>query len=266
MASIGPTVSAVVLLTPQHFSYFRESLVPNLGAMTTPYDELLVVASGVSRRITKLVEKSLDSLVMHRIKRVVRVPLGSVGANRNHGLNRATSDFVTFLDSDDLYSPDYCAFIKAAHHRQSFDILLHSFLPLARGDETVPCFQPIGPAALPAFLSNADFIAKPIDDWGVDPRTLSSTSLSPKSAEHLEPIHQGHMTVSKSLPLRFHEDPVARNEDGVFLQQCLAKGFQIHYYPLKLSAYRLHSSANPMRYRILRRINGVPRAWFRNTS
>jgi glycosyltransferase involved in cell wall biosynthesis len=249
-----PTVSGVVLLVPQHLHYFCNELIPNLSALTTPFDEVLVIASGLSRRQTKQVEETLATLSNHPRKRVLRVQLGSVGANRNHGLNNATSDFVSFLDSDDLYSPEYCAFLKSAYEREPYQVLLHSFITMERGHSGDVAFDLIGTALSSSCWVNEDFCTEPLEFWQGDPKNFESTSLRLRNEEFISPIHQGHMTVSRNLSLRFHEDPLARNEDGIFLQECLSNGYQLHFYPVNLSAYRLFSSANPWPYRALRRM------------
>ena len=252
MVVIGPTISGVVLLVPQHLHFFCDELIPNLGALTTPFDELLVIASGLSPRQIRQVERTLSSLVNHPRKRVVKVQLGSVGANRNHGLNHATSDFVTFLDSDDLYSPDYCAFLKSAHEVQPYQVLLHSYLSIP-GDHSGPLeFDSLETMLGAPFSRNEAFNSETLDFWGPDPSRLKSSSLSFIDDKNKGDIHQGHMTLSRLLPLRFHEKPMFRNEDGIFLQQCLSLAYVVHYYPVKLSAYRLGSSANPIRYRLFR--------------
>ena len=258
-----PTVSGVVLLVPQHLHYFCDELIPNLSALTTPFDEVLVIASGLSRRQTKQVEEELATLSNHPKKRVLRVQLGSVGANRNHGLNNAFSDLVTFLDSDDLYSPDYCAFLKSAYEREPYQVLLHSFINMSRGQKGDAPFEPFDTALRISFRANEDFLKEPLEFWQGNPTIYESTSLQLRDDELNVPIHQGHMTVSRSVSLRFHEKPLARNEDGIFLQQCLSSGYRIHFYPVRLSAYRLYSSANPITYRILRRINRVSQAMTR---
>lgn len=254
-----PTVSGVVLLVPQHLSFFCKELVPNLAEMTTKFEELLVVASGLSRREMLRVESSLNLLAMYKNKRVVRAPLGPVGANRNHGLDHAISDLVSFLDSDDLYSPDYCAFLKKAYEQEPYQVLLHSFVTLVEGETESPIFDSLAASLSGAFYRNEDFLARPMDNWQCDPILLESTSLQFVDAEKQELVHQGHMTVARGLPFRFHENLLAQNEDGVYLQQCLSAGIQVRFSAARLSAYRLYSSANPLRYRILRRVSRVLR-------
>lgn len=259
MTSSSPTVSGVVLLVPQHIAFFCEDLVPNLASMTTPFDELLVVASGFSSHAMRRVEDTLKLLSGQPNKKVIRVPLGSVGANRNHGIEHSTSDFVTFLDSDDLYSPGYCAFLKNAYARQPYQVLLHSYIAMSRSETRAPVFDSLSTAIDDVFFTNKDFFTNPSDDWKSNPENLISTTLQFRDKKNNQPIHQGHMTLSRDFPIRFHEDPIARNEDGVFLQQCLANGFRVHFYPVRLSAYRLDSSASPVRYRILRRMDTILR-------
>lgn len=256
-----PTVSGVVLLVPQHLHYFCNELIPNLSDLTTPFDEVLVIASGLSRRQTKQVEEELDTLSNHPKKRVLRVQLGSVGANRNHGLNNASSDLVTFLDSDDLYSPDYCAFLKSAYEREPYQVLLHGYHLLSESESDRLFAYPADFSLKRVFYSNQDFLLKPFESWESNPRLLRSTTLQFRKTQQHVPAAQGHMTVSTKLSLRFHEDPVAPNEDGVFIHQCLAFGHLLQFYPVQLSAVRPASSARPLRYRILRLASALVLRW-----
>ena len=57
-----PTVAGVVLLVEQHTSFFSGQLIPNLLVFTKPFDELIIVASGLSKRSGSAVRKSVKLL------------------------------------------------------------------------------------------------------------------------------------------------------------------------------------------------------------
>ena len=247
----NPSVTGVILLVPQHLSFFCQSLTPNLKSMTMPFDEILVIASGLSRRQIRRVEAVVNSELCHRNLRVLRAPLGSVGANRNRGLDAAASDLVTFIDSDDLYSPQYCEFLKIAYARSPYQILLHDYTSFGQIENDEPLLEKLNLEARYEPYTNEDFLIKPIEEWLHNSKSGGSTNLQFRNEETKAKFSQGHMTVWRTLPLRFHIDPLLRNEDGLFLQQCLSRGYRIQVHPLALSAYRLGSTANPLRHRFL---------------
>lgn len=247
------TVAGAVLLTQQHLPYFHKYLIPNLRSMNSGFDELLVIASGLRTRSLGTVKSDLATLHTHAKRNLIVAPLASVGANRNRAVALAKSELVAFLDADDLYSSDYVRFIRKAFTEEPFDVLLHSYESMALDASDVPLLDSISSEGLPPRFNSDDFVINPYDDWFGDPKKLLGTSLRFADEMVNHRIHQGHMTISRAIPLCFHEDPHARNEDGVFLQQCLLGRRVVHFYPLKLSAYRDGSSANPMKYRLARK-------------
>ena len=247
------TVAGAVLLTQQHLPYFHKDLIPNLRFMSSGFDELLVIASGLRSRSLGMVKSDLDTLHSHSKLNLIVAPLGSVGANRNRAVAVAKSELVAFLDADDLYSSDYVRFIRRAFTEKPFDVLLHGYESMALDARYIPLLDSVSSEGLPPRFATDDFVANPHEDWFGDPNKLLGTSLRFAEEKVNHQIHQGHMTISKAIPLSFHEDPHARNEDGVFLQQCLLERRVVHFYPLKLSAYRDGSSANPMKYRLARK-------------
>ena len=249
-----PTVAGVVLLVEQHTSFFLEQLIPNLLLFTRPFDELIIIASGLSKRARSGVGESVQQLPKDWKISILDVPLGTVGENRNRGLEASGSEIVTFLDSDDYFSPDYCRFIAELFIADNFDIMVHGFVPIEAESGSPPVLDFFQPGLDFPHVNSQDFLENVAIDWDGKPTDFGPTNLKFSDPTQSFPIHQGHMSVARTVPLRFHENALARNEDGVFLHRALHRGLRIHAYPLELSGYRLWTSAQPFRYRISRKI------------
>lgn len=250
-----PSITGVVLLVFDHLGYFRHSLIDNLLRLSQPFDELLIVASGLSARALSAVERETDRLPGHWNRKIIKAPLGTVGANRNIGLDLASSDLVAFLDADDLYAPDYCGFIRKYFREQEFDIFLHGYFTLSDKGSDDFLFPALKSQNSVVRLSSPSFLKREDIDWSQPPSEISESSLKFANSDMSVLLHQGHMTVRRALPLRFHQDHKARNEDGIFLNRALNAGFEISAVDNALSVYRIGSSANPLRYRLNRALH-----------
>lgn len=247
-----PSVAGVVLLVSDHLSYFCGSLIGNLNKLSQPFDELLIVASGLSTRALSRVERETGRFPGHWNYKIIRAPLGTVGQNRNIGLDEATSDLITFLDADDLYAPDYCGHIRKYFLEHEFDVFLHGYFSFDDGATEDFSFPAVNAGRSAVRLYSGSFLKREDLDWEGSPRGIHESSLIVVESSHSIRLHQGHMTVRRGLPLRFHEDHEARNEDGIFLNRALNANFEISAVDIPLSAYRIGSSANPLRYRLAR--------------
>lgn len=248
--TLAETVAGAVLLTPNHVSHFSDFLVPNLSELSQPFDELIVVASGLNRKSILKVESSLANLPVSWHRRLIKFPLGGVGTNRNRGLAESKSDLVTFLDSDDFFHPDYAKFILGAYANNPFHILLHTCSFFDPTTSAAPEFSPMGDVQQVGYLSSKDFVERPDIDWELNPESFGDTNLSQADQTRAFPFAQGHVTVLRGFPLRFHENPQARNEDGVFLNQALLRGAKINAYPIEMSAYTQGTSARPIAFKV----------------
>ncbi|ARV62242.1 glycosyl transferase family A [Nostocales cyanobacterium HT-58-2] len=63
--------------------------------------ELIVINAGSTDSTLHIISKIQD----HRIQ-VLSYPKANVAVNRNRGFNHAAGEFITFLDADDLWTPD----------------------------------------------------------------------------------------------------------------------------------------------------------------
>ena len=87
--------------------YIRESIDSVLAQSFTDF-ELIVVDDGSTDTTAAIVESYTDSRI-----RLIRQPNRGVSEARNTGIEAARGQYITFLDSDDLYYPD---FLKTLYH------------------------------------------------------------------------------------------------------------------------------------------------------
>ena len=81
--------------------YVRAS-IESILRQTYPYFELLVIDDGSTDSCGSIIQSLKDSRLCY-----IRQENGGESSARNHGIRLAKNEFVTFLDSDDLWLPDY---------------------------------------------------------------------------------------------------------------------------------------------------------------
>jgi glycosyltransferase involved in cell wall biosynthesis len=101
-------MSTVTVIIPAYNreDYIREALDSVVG-QTRPADEVIVVDDGSSDRTAEIAESYTGVTVL-------RQKNGGASAARNHALSVATSDWVAFLDSDDIWRLDKLGLQMAA--------------------------------------------------------------------------------------------------------------------------------------------------------
>jgi glycosyltransferase involved in cell wall biosynthesis len=99
--NIPPTIAAIVP------SYNRAHCVgyaiDSILAQTHPCDEIIVVDDGSTDNTPDVLAAYGDAI------RVIRQENAGVSAARNAGIRAATSDWIAFLDSDDIWKPEKVA-------------------------------------------------------------------------------------------------------------------------------------------------------------
>ena len=96
-----PVKVSVIMPAYNSEVYIRESIDSVLAQSFTDF-ELLVVDDGSTDATATIVESFTDQRI-----RLIRQPSRGVSVARNTGLEAARGQFITFLDSDDLYYPDF---------------------------------------------------------------------------------------------------------------------------------------------------------------
>lgn len=92
---------SVIMPAYNRETYIRESIDSVLAQSFTDF-ELIVVDDGSTDSTAGIVQSYTDSRI-----RLIRQPNRGVSVARNAGLEAARGQFITFLDSDDLYYPDF---------------------------------------------------------------------------------------------------------------------------------------------------------------
>jgi glycosyltransferase involved in cell wall biosynthesis len=94
-----PTMS-VIVPTYNAERTIRETITSVLQQTFSDF-ELIVINDGSTDRTLELLNTVKDPRV-----KTFSYPNGGVPVARNHGLSHATGEFITFLDADDLWTPD----------------------------------------------------------------------------------------------------------------------------------------------------------------
>jgi glycosyltransferase involved in cell wall biosynthesis len=94
-----PSTISVIIPVYNGERYLAEA-INSVFAQTTPAAQIIVVDDG-STDTTRNVADSFGDQIQY-----VWQPNGGAAAARNHGLSRASGDYVAFLDADDLWLPE----------------------------------------------------------------------------------------------------------------------------------------------------------------
>jgi hypothetical protein len=112
----GPSFS-VIVPAYEAAGWIAEALRSVL-AQTRPAQEIIVVDDGSTDDILGALGDLAGSVTVARIKHA------GLPAARNAGVRIATSEFVAFLDADDVYEPDFLRSLSAlSQYRPDLDIL-----------------------------------------------------------------------------------------------------------------------------------------------
>ncbi len=84
-------------------SEFVEEAIKSALQQTIPFNEIIVVDDGSRDEESRF----LSSLISKYEFKIIRKPNGGQGSARNAGCRNATSDYVCFLDQDDLLLPEH---------------------------------------------------------------------------------------------------------------------------------------------------------------
>ena len=112
---------SVIIPYYNRMDYFKDMLDSLLGLVVKP-DEIILVNNNASSQMVAMAEQFKSK--MAEICNVILMDCISPGAcaARNAGLNRASSDFVYFFDSDDIMSADFIERVKKEISRQELDM------------------------------------------------------------------------------------------------------------------------------------------------
>ena len=198
--------------------YIRES-IDSVLAQTFADFELIVVDDGSTDTTAAIAESYSDSRI-----RLIRQPNRGVSVARNTGLEASQGQFITFLDSDDLYYPD---FLKTLHR-------------LIQSNQTEMSFSNYSESDRAEDMQKTDVnkIRCFIKDKLSGTRVLTSDS----QIDGL-PVHINSVMISKKLIEQYHLrfiPGVRMYEDGNFLFKAFLAARKIYGTYVCLEHYRRH--------------------------
>ena len=198
--------------------YIRES-IDSVLAQTFADFELIVVDDGSTDTTAAIVESYTDSRI-----RLIRQPNRGVSEARNTGIEAARGQYITFLDSDDLYYPD---FLKTLHR-------------LIQSNQTEMAFSNYSESDRAEDMQKTDVnkIRCFIKDKLSGTRILTSDS----QIDGL-PVHINSVMISKKLIEQYHLrfiPGVRMYEDGNFLFKAFLAAGKIYGTCVCLEHYRRH--------------------------
>ena len=198
--------------------YIRES-IDSVLAQTFADFELIVVDDGSTDTTAAIAESYSDSRI-----RLIRQPNRGVSVARNTGLEASQGQFITFLDSDDLYYPD---FLKTLHHLIQSNQTEMSFSNYSESEHTED-MQKTDVNKIRCFIKS---------------KLLGTRILTSDSQIDGLPVHINSVMISKKLIEQYHIrfiPGVRMYEDGNFLFKAFLAARKIYGTYVCLEHYRRH--------------------------
>jgi glycosyltransferase involved in cell wall biosynthesis len=203
-----PRRVSVVIPTYNRAELVEEAIASVLG-QTTPVHEVIVVDDGSTDSSRELVREHQRPVVL-----VEQAHLGAATA-RNHGIARATGDWIAFLDSDDVWKPT-----KLEKQLEYLDLhpqcgLVHAgYYVFGDRERVVP--------APTQFLEG---------DYRIECLLLAESWICPSA-----------VLVRRGIPVTFREW-AACSEDIIFFADLLRSGVEFGYVDEPLVGYRVHAKS-----------------------
>lgn len=94
-----------------------------------PVQQIVIVNDGSTDNSLEIAQSFSESVI------VVSKPNGGLSSARNAGLSQIKTEWVIFLDSDDLLSPDYVARTAEKTRGENVDIILSDYTRFADGSD-----------------------------------------------------------------------------------------------------------------------------------
>ena len=198
--------------------YIRES-IDSVLAQTFADFELIVVDDGSTDTTAAIAESYSDSRI-----RLIRQPNRGVSVARNTGLEASQGQFITFLDSDDLYYPD---FLKTLHRLIQSNQTEMSFSNYSESDRAED-MQKTDVNKIRCFIKS---------------KLLGTRILTSDSQIDGLPVHINSVMISKKLIEQYHLrfiPGVRMYEDGNFLFKAFLAARKIYGTCVCLEHYRRH--------------------------
>ena len=213
------TVTVSVIMPAHNRETFIRDSIDSVLAQTFTDFELIVVDDGSTDTTAAIVKSYTDPRI-----RLIRQPNQGVSVARNTGLEAAQGEFITFLDSDDLYYPE---FLKTLYHLMQSNETEMTFSNYSESDQAEDMYK-----------TNVNKIRCVIKDKLFGTRILTSDS----QIDGL-PVHINSVMIAKTLIERYHLrflPNVRMYEDGNFLFKAFLAAKKIYGTYICLEHYRRH--------------------------
>lgn len=213
-----PVKVSVIMPAYNSELYIRESIDSVLAQSFTEF-ELIVVDDGSTDATATIVQSVTDQRV-----RLIRQPNRGVSVARNTGLEAARGEFITFLDSDDLYYPDF----------------LKTLYQLIQSNQTEMSFSNYSESYHAEDMNKTDI--KKIR-YFIKDKLFGTRMLTTDSQLDGLPVHINSVMIAKKLIEQYHIRflPAVRAfEDRNFLYKAFLAAKKIYGTYICLEHYRRH--------------------------
>ena len=232
-------ISAVVVAVPSHKDYLKDVIADCLS-QTLPYNQVILVLSGFNpSQILEVKSENTDSW-SSSVEVHVR-PMAPAGANRNFGYSLAQHDYVSFLDADDRYPIWRNEVFSQLQSHFNMDLFLHSYATFDSGGGPV-LLRPSN--ALSSCLGTEALLEL---NFPLGRNRWKELAGAPTALQHERSgLHHGHLYARNGLlsdQLSFHTYSWPRNEDSLFVRDCLWRGHKVVASSDVMSSYRTSSTS-----------------------
>jgi glycosyltransferase involved in cell wall biosynthesis len=248
--------SAILICVPFHIVFLPE-ILEDLRNQTRPYDEIVIVASGFSKKQLIWLRDLRNQLRINSEIKVVNAKSQSAGANRNLGVKFTTGNLLSFLDADDRYHPERNQILLKYFEDSSTDALVHASLRFNNSKRSYANLITWMESRIPANhepLVGADELFMLTFPEGIRNRSKEMlggvTALALPAKYQVLGVHHGHLTLRRDVFNQlqgFHHFYYPRNEDSIFLRDLLWQEYNVAFLPKPLSGYRVSSSTSNKR-------------------
>lgn len=236
------TFAAVIPIVPKHIKYLG-LLLSELESSTKKFEEIWIIASSQNLNSISELKKIKEIQSAEKIYLVTSPEKRTAGENRNIGFEKATSDYICFLDADDSYSPRRLEILDKVIASTGAELVYHDYFRLFPRS----VFKLNKSLNVRNLATTEELATSTFSDEGIR-KNLDITKggytnlLLPHRLRKMHRIQHGHATVNNRISERF--SPMSTGEDGEFARRCLKNYKKVVYVPRRLSIYDRATPSN----------------------
>lgn len=136
--TIGKRQSIAAIIPAYNVANYISEAIESVLAQTPPFTKVIVVNDGSTDQTREVISHFDDPRILYHYK-----PNGGLGAARNTGLELADTEFIYFMDADDILLPGLTqAFQTQLEQRPDLDLFAFSAMDFEHGtSRTLPSSQ-----------------------------------------------------------------------------------------------------------------------------